>query len=216
MDKAFMTGCDSVTEWQLPWFIENLKKHSPDIPIIFADFGISNEMLPFVGENCNVIIEMTDQDGRRGWMKKPHAMASSVAKKTCWLDTDCQVIADISDVFDHTQPEKLSMVEDRPWTKRREEKWHNSGVVAFEKRPKVLIDWSKMCVEKDIDGDQEVLHWMMGGDQLRRLRFIEDLPHIYNVLRLDILDNKVPVGKKVIHWTGKKGNDEIRRLMKNG
>ena len=164
----------------------------------------------------DVIIDMREDDGRRGWMKKPHAMASSVADNTCWLDTDCQVLADISDIFDYTKPEKLCMVEDRPWSKRREETWHNSGVVAFEKKPRVLLDWAKMCVEKDIDGDQEVLHWMMGGDQIRRLKFIEDLPHVYNVLRLDILDNRVPKGKRIVHWTGKKGNDEIRRLMKNG
>ena len=37
-DKVFLTGCDEKTEWMLPWFVENYKKHN-DTPLIFANFG---------------------------------------------------------------------------------------------------------------------------------------------------------------------------------
>lgn len=212
MDTLFLTGCDSVTEWQLPWFVDNFRLHNPDANLAIADFGMSDEMLSYASSSCQIIIAMTTET-KKGWMKKPHAMLSSPSKKTCWLDTDCQVLGDLMSVFDYVSPNKLSMVEDRPWTTRRGEKWHNSGVVAYAGRPKVLIDWAKYCQETDIDGDQEVLHWMMGNDQLRRITYIEDLPHKYNVLRIDLLDNNAPKEKLVMHWTGRKGNDEIRRMM---
>ena len=30
-DRCFLTGCDKVTEWQLPWFVENFKKWIPEV-----------------------------------------------------------------------------------------------------------------------------------------------------------------------------------------
>lgn len=214
-DRCVLTGCDSKTEWQLPWFIENLRKNCT-ADLVIADFGMSDEMLTFASSSCNIIIEMNKDNSRKGWMLKPKAMASSPYKYSVWIDTDCHVKENIDDIFDLIVPNKLLMVEDRPWSKRRLEKWHNSGVVGFKNTPPVLIEWAKMCEQKtDIEGDQEVLHWMMGGEELRRLSFIEDLPHKFNTLRLDLIDNIAPKKISVMHWTGQKGNDEIRKMIKD-
>ena len=41
---AFLTGCDEITEWMLPWFLENYSKHN-NTPLIFANFGVSKDCL---------------------------------------------------------------------------------------------------------------------------------------------------------------------------
>ena len=62
-------------------------------------------------------------------------------------------------------------------------------------------------------GDQEVLHYMLGGDPLRELTHINVMPKLYNTLRLDINDKTAPVNPKIMHWTGAKGKDKIKEMM---
>ena len=54
-DQAFLTGCDTATEWMLPWFFENYKSHN-DSPLIFEDFGVRD--LDYVRENVHAVINM--------------------------------------------------------------------------------------------------------------------------------------------------------------
>jgi hypothetical protein len=68
--------------------------------------------------------------------------------------------------------------------------------------------------KKEHRGDQEVLHAMIGGDAMRKMMMIADAPHRFNVLRLDHIDNNVPNNPVIMHWTGEKGNLEIRKQMK--
>ena len=155
------------------------------------------------------------------WFKKPAAMieASKHAEFVCWLDTDCQVKENIEDIFGFVQPDKLTIGIDDPWTTRRQETWHNSGVVAFRGCPDVLIKWKDAIVEKtqNIDnpmyGDQDVLHEIV-GQGFARMKYLNTLPKMFNTLRLDFLDNTVPPLVKVHHHTGKKGNDKIKEIMK--
>ena len=154
---------------------------------------------------------------KKSWFKKPAAMESSCgrAKKVCWLDTDCQVFGDISGIFDLTVPNKIGMVEDRPWTKRRGEygTWYNSGVVLFEDRPTILKAWKEMCITQGWHGDQETLYAMMGGDEILKMSIIEPLPHKYNTLRLDYLDKIAVKNPLIVHHTGEKGNKVIRSKL---
>lgn len=217
MDKIFITGCDSNTEWQLPWFWNNYKEEN-DTPLYVMDFGMSKGCKEWVKYNAENYIDLKTQ--AKGWFKKPAAMlrAAEEANKVCWLDTDCQVMGDISGIFDHTQQGKLTMVEDRPWTKRRGEygKWYNSGVVAFQTPvPNVLRGWAEACINDPIQGDQETLYAMMGGDEILKMTCIEPLPHKYNTLRLDYLDEIAVKSPLIIHHTGAKGKEVIREQMDN-
>ena len=54
---------------------------------------------------------------------------------------------------------------------------------------------------------------MMGGDPLKELTHLVELPRIYNTLRLDLQDNTAPKNPKIVHWTGPKGKDQIRKMM---
>jgi hypothetical protein len=220
MDKCFLTGCDKNTEWQLIWFIQNYQKHCK-LPLVVADFGMSEDMLNNIAPMCEMVLDCTKFKTRKGWFLKINALIelSKRARNICWLDTDCEVLSDPSGVFKYVMPNKLSMVTDHPWTKRRPQygKWYNSGVVAITGTPIVLHDWLKVCNNNnDIIGDQEALYAMIGGDELKRISLVNEMPHKYNVLRLDKLDNNMPKNICIMHHTGQKGNDEIRRKINNG
>ncbi len=197
LSKLFITGCDKNTRWMLPWFEKNFYKHNPDANLHVFDF---------------------DKTGR-GWFNKPVVMrlATEMAEKICWLDTDCEVRADITPIFDLIDSNKLTMVEDQPWTIRRSERWHNSGVVAFQNRPLVLDHWADeamMMVEDrgPMFGDQDILHGLV-REGLKREIHIRTIPKQWNTLRLDLIDHTAPSNIKIMHWTGKMGKDEIRKQM---
>lgn len=204
--KLFITGCDKNTEWMLPFFYSNYVQHN-DIPLMVFDFGMSPEVAQAMDA-----IPVKSQD--KGWFKKPKSMimATKYSHNVCWLDTDCHVKGDISGIFDYVEPNKLAMVEDTPWSKRRGETWHNSGVVAFNSRPNILNEWAAAVAQNPEVGDQEVLHSLV-KEGMRRMIHITDLPKKYNTLRLDLLDGIAPDNHLIMHWTGQKGKDEIRKMM---
>lgn len=204
--KLFITGCDQKTEWMLPWFIDNFKKHT-ELPLMIFDFGMTPEI-------SNMVNAVSLKSEDVGWFKKPKAMvtATKYADNICWLDTDCQVIGEIDKIFDYIEPNKLAMVEDVPWSTRRGEKWHNSGVVAFHNIPTILTEWLMEITKNPQVGDQEVLHSLV-REGMRRMIHITDLPRKYNTLRLDVLDGTAPKNASILHWTGKKGKDIIKDKM---
>jgi hypothetical protein len=214
LDKLFITGCDVNTEWQLAWFWENYKEYN-DTPLLVMDFGMSKDMRVWVEENIFECVDVLTQ--AEGWFKKPSAMlrACEESEKVCWLDTDCQVFGDISPIFDLTVPFKIGMVEDRPWTKRRGEygAWYNSGVVVWEGKPNILRAWAEQCINDGWVGDQETLYAMMGGDEIMKMSIIEPLPHKYNTLRLDYVDNIAVKNPLIVHHTGKKGKEVIKEQI---
>lgn len=203
--KLFITGCDSNSEWMLPWFVENFRKHN-NVPLMIMDFGMEGSLFPSIRKSV--------RSDLNGWFKKPKAMmiASAFAEQVCWIDVDCEVVGDISDIFSYIKPEKLSMIIDQPWTMRKGETWHNSGVVAYEGKPDILKRWNAECHMTKLRGDQEVLHELMDSP-LKRLQYIEDVPNRYNVLRIQHIDNTVPKDPLIYHWTGPRGKEHIRGLM---
>jgi hypothetical protein len=56
---------------------------------------------------------------------------------------------------------------------------------------------------------------MMDGDEIKKLAYINPLPHTYNTLRLDYIDGINVRNPKIVHHTGDKGKDVIRGQMKN-
>ena len=210
LSNLFISGCDSKTEWMLPWFLDTFRKHNKT-PIHVFDFGMTEDM---ISRYPDVVLPLTGKK-LSGWFNKPRAMfdALKIADKVCWLDTDCEVVESIDDIFDKFENNKLSMVEDKPWSKRRGETWHNSGVVGMQNPiPFILYEWVDRVSRYPNIGDQEVLHTLVRNG-LNRLNYISDLPAEYNVLRLDYLDGTASKKPKINHWTGAKGKLHIRSLM---
>jgi hypothetical protein len=208
-DQAFLTGCDEGHAWMIPWFLKNYKKHN-SAPLIFADFGVSELTLKIVRENFHAVVDMTKVK-ETGWFKKPRSMLYSPSVKTIWIDTDCEIKENIEDLFDMLEPNKLAMVEDKPWTKRRGEVWHNSGVVGFIDKPIILHQWAQAVHDNPTVGDQEVLHSML--NPITKMTYIKDLPNEYNVLRLQLDHDGYKDKQKIVHWTGPKGKERIRSMM---
>jgi hypothetical protein len=104
------------------------------------------------------------------------------------------------------------MVQDRPWTKRRPENgdWYNSGVVMTD-RNEILRAWKDKTESRPEQGDQEVLHYMLSP--IEKLGKINPIPHKYNTLRLDYIDNVAVTNPVIIHHTGQKGNLKIKQMM---
>ncbi len=200
--NLFITGCDKNTRWQLPWFKENFYKHNKNATLKVYDFDTE---LP-----------------EKRWFKKPAAMldASYLATNVCWLDTDIEVRHNVENIFEHVVSNKLTIVVDEPWTKRKQEVWHNTGVVAFTGRPPILQYWADACSSADqtpkaLYGDQDILHELVRAG-MNNLIHLNVLPKQYNTLRIDLLDNTQPANIKMMHWTGQKGNEHIRSLIENG
>lgn len=209
----FVTGCDSNTDWMLPWFIENYKKHNTT-PIVVADFGMSESMKNYLIVSNVEILHAGEDIVGKGWFAKPRTMilAAMMCDNWCWIDTDCEVFGDISSIFNYIEPNKLAMVEDKPWSIRRGERWHNSGIVAGAGVPSILRDWELEVSRNPQVGDQEVLHTLI-KDDMKRLIHITDLPNIYNWLRIQVVDGDDNPNKLVMHHTGRKGKEYIRSLI---
>jgi len=215
MSKAFITGCDSKTEWMLEWFTKNYRQHNTT-PLVFVDFGVSASMktdLSFMG--FSDIYTLPKQQSE-GWFYKPAAIqeVTKFYDEVVWLDTDIHVRGDMAGVFDYIENNKLCMCEDRGWSSRRGEKWHNSGLVGVRGNPQILQDWVSQCRSTNDQGDQEVLHEMVRESPMKRMLSISDAPAKYNYLRLDYIDNRS--GEIVgMHWTGYKGKLEIQKMIYN-
>jgi hypothetical protein len=216
MHNIFLTGCDKHTEWQLPWFIENYRKHNTN-PIVLADFGMEPSTRTKMESEFDLVIDVKSE--AKGWFKKPRAILDATkldaVEKVCWIDTDCEITDNIETIFDLTEKGKLGMVKDRPWSTRRNElgEWYNSGVVAVEGTPNILRAWADECVRNPVQGDQEVLYLMMDGDALKKLSCIIPIPYTYNTLRLDYIDGINVKNPKIIHHTGAKGKETIKEQM---
>jgi hypothetical protein len=215
MSRAFLTGCDSNHEWMLEWFMKHYRKHN-NTPIVFVDFGISENMrgdLALMGFS-DVITVPTQQS--KGWFYKPAALQQCTQHydEVFWIDTDIHVQGDMSPVFNYLEDNKLCMCEDRGWSARRGEKWHNSGLVGVRGNPKILQDWVNNCRSAKQVGDQEVLHEMVRESPMQRMLAISDCPTKYNHLRLDVLDGR---GGEIVgmHWTGFKGKLQIEKIIYN-
>lgn len=217
-DRVFVTGCDKSNEWMLDWFLDNYKKHN-DTPIVFADFGISEDKLKDLIDNKKFHAVMHFSKPKKkmmGWFLKPTAMLNAPADEVVWIDTDCEVLGDLSGIFDDIVPMRLNMVQDRPWTKRNNKRgdWYNSGVVGIKGRPIILKQWEIACTNEPVQrGDQEVLYFML--DEIGKLTHINELHNKYNVIRLQYIDKTVPKEVLVRHHTGHKGKDKIRELIDN-
>lgn len=212
-DKVFLTGCDKNTEWMLPWFLDNYHKHN-EVPIVLADFGMTKFALEAVKNQKRIaaVMDLTSTK-EQGWFKKPLSMLKCPSKYTCWIDTDCEVLGNISSVFDKVEPQKLAMACDRPWTKRSGETWYNSGVVAFKDKPKILEKWVDAVRKNPVRGDQETLHFLL-ETPLDQMIYITELPNKYNWLRVQIQNDKQDSKDKlVMHWTGRKGKNKIKGMI---
>lgn len=210
---AFVTGCDKKTEWMLKWWWENYSKWNTS-PVYFFDFGVSDDIKEWAVNTFDRVFTL-EPHKVKAWFLKPEAMlqATTYAFKSCWIDTDCEVLGVIDDIFDLSDANKLNMVCDRPWTKQRKATWFNSGVVLVEGKVRPLLKWAEAIKQNPNIGDQEVLYQMLGNEYLTILGSINELPNKYNWLRLQVKHGDDSDEKLIMHHTGNAGKMTIKKKM---
>ena len=205
--NSFCTGVDFNQQWMLPWWLSNMYEHHTAEKITICDFGMSESWAEFAKKNCDEYIKFPTRK-EMAWFYKPLALAKTKGNKKCWIDLDCEILENISDIFDYTEPDKIACTEDpyHGWGC----KWQ-TGVFAIENNSKLLEVWSHRCINLTNRGDQEIL-WDIVKDS--GMQHIVQLPDDFNWLRLAIEEKKKWTTRpRVIHWTGQIGKDIIKQKI---
>tara|TARA_Y100000004_G_scaffold196483_1_gene266633 strand:- start:1076 stop:1702 length:627 start_codon:yes stop_codon:yes gene_type:complete len=206
MNNCFVIGVDNKMQWMLPWWLDNYYRHNT-IPVMICDFGMREDWAKWSKERADGGYEKFPIREECSWFYKPLALARCKAEKKCWIDLDCEVLDDISGIFDYTQLDKITCAEDiyHSWGC----KWQ-TGVFAVENNSKVLELWVHDCLNIKNRGDQEVL-W----DIVKRYpNIISEMPNYYNWLRRDVeTGRECSQDPKIIHWTGPVGKQVIKEKI---
>lgn len=199
-EKGVVVGCNANFEWMLEWWWHHYSKHN-DYPVVFADAGLSKKYRDWCLER-GCILDLNhpplkgDKDDDKvfgiehGW--KVFAVLYTPFEKIAWIDVDCEVVADIGDIFDHCS--KLSITHDPFFfgtplgVKVRAEKliapgerFYNSGVIATAQGGDLLMKWAELTIR----GPQG---WRQSDQHLLQLLIHENpslfktLPFKFNVL----------------------------------
>ena len=155
-----LTGVDSNHEDILDWWIKNAKKFVKNETIGVWDFGIT-PMTRSIIENNHPDIWLSkplEKHKTSGWFYKLHAVIEAPEKRVAWLDVDCEILTDISDVFDLVKPDTIGLTRD--WVR---DDWWATGVIVVNDRPSLLETWNnRLNKGYCIRGDQEALNDLVG------------------------------------------------------
>ena len=205
-----LTGVDSNHEDLLDWWIKTAKKYVKNETIGVWDFGMTPMTRSIIEHNHPDIWLSIPLEKHKtsGWFYKLHAVIDAPEKRVAWLDVDCEILTDISDVFNLVKPDTIGLTRD--WVRGN---WWATGVIVVNDSPKLLHEWNSRLNKGDnIRGDQEALEDMISNNTHPQ---ITELPQEYQWLRISLNQGKDSPTKKVIHWTGPVGREHIRKnLMK--
>ena len=207
-----ITGVDHSHEDLLEWWLKNVyKHHNYNVEVGVMDFGMSPALRGRLEDNYPATFSrpFNGTKARKiGWFYKVQAVMDCPSKSVCWLDVDCEILTDISDVYNLVPPGMIGLTRD--WVRGN---WWATGVIVVNDRPSLLEHWDRRLNADDgIRGDQEALYELVGNKEHEQ---IQELPQDYQWLRISLNNGKDSPTKKVIHWTGPVGREHIRKnLMK--
>ena len=204
-----ITGVDHSHEDLLPWWIETTLQAMPMQRVYVCDFGMSPAARGRINDRYPVEFSRPfngTKARKLGWFYKVEAVMNAPSKSVCWLDVDCEILTDISDVYNLVPPGMIGLTRD--WVRGN---WWATGVIVVNDRPKLLEHWNEMLLKTAIRGDQEMLFEIVGKENHDE---IQELPQDYQWLRLSIANGKDSPTKKVVHWTGPEGKKIIRESLK--
>tara|TARA_Y100001937_G_scaffold2354_1_gene2911 strand:+ start:7291 stop:7932 length:642 start_codon:yes stop_codon:yes gene_type:complete len=204
----FITGVDQNHEDLVIWWYENVRRHNPNAKIGIWDFGMSKQMREAIKGLDAWVSTPIYHPSNIGWFNKTKAVINTPSNSVAWLDVDCEVLANIEEVFDLVPPGMIGLTRD--WVRAN---WWATGVIVVNDRPELLEHWNNMLLKTAIRGDQEMLYELVGNKPHEQ---IQELPQDYQWLRISLNKGKDSPTKKVIHWTGPKGKKFIREHLSKG
>jgi len=239
--QGIIVGSDKLLEWMLPWWWYHYISHN-NFPIIFMDFGMSKEAIKWCEKRGQVIAiskdlkiknkkqvpaslakKWTDRikgdfwKARQQWFKKPLAFSLSPFTKTLWLDLDCEVKTDISEIFNFCKNNiEIAIAQDQINPKilinqykliSPDEKYYNSGVVVFKKGAKFISSFKKKAYTHNhlFLGDQCLLSRILYEEKTS----LYQLPQEYNCSKILKKNQKA----KIYHWTCGTGKKHIQKQL---
>ena len=209
-----VTGLDSNREDIIEWWIDNALKYNKTEKIGVWDLGMSSACRNKLKRKykqvwfSEVVVSL-----EIGWYYKVHCVKESPEQSVVWVDSDCQILTDISDIFHLVPSGQIGLTRD--WGRSN---WWQTGVIAVNDRPSLLDTWHKRLWTPDeygelIRGDQEALNALVGTGEHEQ---IVELPQEYQWLRLSLNRGIKSDNMKVIHWTGAPGKKFIRDVLMKG
>ena len=215
MNKSFLTGADHQLQDLLPWWVECVRTHNPDIHITIADFGLTESAHEWAKSNVNTVIKY-DRHPTNAWFYKPKAMIECPYEYTCWLDIDCEVLKPVEEIFDYPTDTQMALTQDvvRGNVNHPSEGayWWAVGVNVIKGKPQILEDWARNSIDSNLRGDQEVLRAMIQANAEYNNMIIR-MPIEYQWLRIMLANGYDSPNKKIIHWTGPMGKAHIREVL---
>lgn len=234
-ERGVITGGDHQIEFLIPWWFDCFKKRS-NVPVLFFDLGLSDKGRDWVAKQCEVLsmdipkeafakrflqkeasfetagetTRIFRENMRIAWFKKPFALLASPYKQSLWLDIDCEVVKDISPIFNFAEKspsltaltkaaEHIAALKKARGFIAEEVVDYNAGVIPFIHGSPLVSSWAETTLESDLyfPGDQEVLSYTIFEKQYR----VKELPRIYNWQIPDWGTNR---GAVIQHWKGGK------------
>lgn len=203
-ERGVVTGCDSAHEWMLPWWFDHYRRKNK-YPITFADFGMSRHMVDWCRQRGH-LLDLSFKC-KKNWFKKPLAVLMAGYKDVLWLDSDCEIRADMAPLFEFAKGFGVTLDPHNPWCKKNGcKKVVASGIISTHIDNDLAVEWAYKCLEAHkFRGDQEVLNEIIKHTPQR----VDIMPPEYQWLRID--GDKE--GVLVMHWTGSRGKQHIRKQM---
>lgn len=204
-ERGVIVGCDEAQEWLLPWWWERYSAEN-DFPVVFADFGMSQQARDWCARHGELIVVNVDTAianslntrykrkrwdalygaslwvGRRNWFKKPFACLASPFHSSVWLDLDCEVLRPIDSLFDQCDS-SCSLALSREYAFQHLPKLHpslqyNSGVIVFNHGIEIIQKWAEDSLKR---GDRFVTDDKLLSALIWECQWlVSDLPEIYN------------------------------------
>ena len=209
-----VTGIDSNREDIIEWWIDNALKYNKTEKIGVWDLGMSSACRNKLKRKYKQVwFSEIVVSSQIGWYYKVHCVKESPEQSVVWVDSDCQILTDISDIFHLVPSGQIGLTRD--WGRSN---WWQTGVIAANDRPSLLDTWHKRLWTPDeygelIRGDQEALNDLVGTGEHEQ---IVELPQEYQWLRLSLNRGIKSDNIKVIHWTGPAGKRFIKDVLMKG
>ena len=215
-----VTGLDSNREDIIEWWLDNALKHHKTEKIGVWDLGMSSACRNKLERKYKQVWFSEVIDGhiplhekKIGWYYKIHCVKESPEQSVVWVDSDCQILTDISDIFHLVPAGKIGLTKD--WGRSN---WWATGVIVVNDRPSLLDIWHKRLWTPNeygelIRGDQEALNTLVGTGEHKQ---IVELPQEYQWLRMSLNKGIKSDNMKVIHWTGPAGKRFIKEVLMKG
>ncbi len=210
---GFLTGADARTEWMLPWWLANLRRHHPLAKVAFGDFGLSDWGRAWCAAHGQVLDFTLTR--LAGWFNKPLAILKTPFERTLWLDTDCEVCGPLDSLFAFAD-EPCGFAAAPDGYNGSDPALHsparggggpvNTGVLAVRHGDPRVQAWARAILVEPARwrGDQEALNALVAGGLVAAP---DTLPSRFNWLRLA---GPPPDDALVLHHTGPAGKATIR------